>query len=375
MIDNKKVIRNVKTPREAKGYRDMLTRPTTTRDVLGKQVPVRTVRNISRGHFVQGIRDIPRIGWKPWEEKVAGDLRQIENQRLLHANNFYSTLKRIQVLLNQVNERNEELQATTEELQTANEEMETSNEELQTTTEELERANTELQRFAYVASHDLQEPLRMVQGYTQLLLRRYKGKVNGEIQELTNYIEDGVSRMQGLIDGLLAYSRVGAEGKSLELTDCNTALEKAVENLQVAVEESKAQVTCDTMPTVVADSMQLLQLFQNLIGNAIKFCKKEEPPRVHISAEGKEREWVFSVQDNGIGIDPKYFDRLFVAFQRLHPHTEYPGSGIGLAICKKIVERHGGRIWVESEPGKGSTFFFTVPQLSEVSQHGNSNGR
>lgn len=374
-MNNKKVISNIKTPRDAKTYKDLHTRPITTADALSKRVPIRTVRNIPRGHFVQGVRDINRIGWKPWEQKVAEDLRHIENQRFAHANNFYSTLERIQVLLNQVNERNEELQATTEELQTANEEMETTNEELQTTTEELERANTELQRFAYVASHDLQEPLRMVQGYTQLLLRRYKGKVNGEIQELTNYIEDGVSRMQGLIDGLLAYSRVGAEGKSFELTDCNTVLEKAVENLQVAVEESKAQVTCDTMPTMLADSMQLLQLFQNLIGNAIKFHKKEEPPQVHISAEGKEREWVFSVQDNGIGIDPKYFDRLFVAFQRLHSRTEYPGSGIGLAICKKIVERHGGRTWVESEPGKGSTFFFTIPQSTEVSQHGNAYGR
>ncbi len=225
--------------------------------------------------------------------------------------------------------------------------------------EELARSNAELEKFAYVASHDLQEPLRMISGFSQLLARRYREKLGPEADEFIGYVVDGTNRMQRLINDLLEYSRLGTRGGKFELTDVSLVLERTMQNLRAAIEESGALVSHDPMPTVTADGIQLAQLFQNLIGNAVKF-RGEPRPRVHVSARLEGGEWIFSVKDNGIGIDPKYFGRIFTIFQRLHGNTEYPGTGIGLAICRKIAERHGGRIWVESETGKGSTFFFSI---------------
>jgi two-component system sensor histidine kinase/response regulator len=226
--------------------------------------------------------------------------------------------------------------------------------------EELARSNRDLEQFAYVASHDLQEPLRMVATYTQLLAERYQGKLDDSADKYIHYAVDGALRMQTLVRDLLAFSRVGREGGDRRLTDCNTVVEAARKNLQAAIQESGAQITTEQLPAVVADGSQLLQLFQNLIGNAIKF-RGAQPPAIRVTAEKHGREWCFSVADNGIGIAPEHAEMVFVIFKRLHAREEYVGSGIGLAICKKIVEYHGGQIWVESRLGQGSTFKFTLP--------------
>lgn len=233
-------------------------------------------------------------------------------------------------------------------------------EQLKQALAELERSNAELQQFAYVASHDLQEPLRMVASYTQLLARRYKGKLDADADDFIAYAVDGANRMQRLINDLLTYSRVGTRGQPLALTEVETALDTALANLEMAVTENQAVVSHDPLPKVLADETQLSQLFQNLIGNALKF-RSAEPPTVHVSTERRDHEWLFSVRDNGIGLEPQYAERIFVIFQRLHRPGDYPGTGIGLAICKRIVERHGGRIWVESQPDQGATFYFTLP--------------
>lgn len=230
----------------------------------------------------------------------------------------------------------------------------------------LERSNRELQQFAYAISHDLQEPLRMVTNYLRLLEQRYRGQLDTQAQEFIGYAVGGAARMQEMIRALLDLSRVETRGKEFAPTDCEALLTLVLQNLQLAIEESGAHITHDPMPTVLADETQLRQVFQNLIENAIKFRRPDEPPRIHISAqrhcawEQGRKGWLFSVRDNGIGIEPSQFERIFQIFQRLHTREEYPGTGIGLALCKRIVERHGGRIWVESCPGYGATFYFTI---------------
>jgi len=255
---------------------------------------------------------------------------------------------------------------------------------------ELARSNVELEQLASVTSHELEEPLRMVARYVYLLSRRYKGTLDSNADTFIGHILDGTTRMQGVVNDLLAYSRVGSEGRNFAPTNCKAVFDRAIANLREAIEGSDAEVSHGALPTVMADELQLIQVFQNLIDNAIKF-HGEESPGVHVSAErieeskirnlqsairdpqslrrvgpsGPEAEiqkgWLFSVQDNGIGIDPEHYERIFIIFERLHSEADYPGTGIGLSICKKIVERHGGHIWVDSEPGKGSTFYFTVP--------------
>jgi len=227
-------------------------------------------------------------------------------------------------------------------------------------TEELARSNAELEQFAYVVSHDLQEPLRMVASYVQLLEVRYKDRLDSDAHDFIAFAVDGATRMKQMIADLLAYSRVGRHAKQFVPVACEAVLGQACADLQAAMAEAAAQVSQGPLPTVQGNAGQLTHLFQNLIGNAIKF-RGREPPRIHVSAERNGQEWVFSVRDNGIGLDPQFADRIFLVFQRLHRHEDYPGTGIGLAIARKIVEHHGGRIWVESEPGKGATFHFTVP--------------
>lgn len=235
-------------------------------------------------------------------------------------------------------------------------------ERLRATAADLARSNQELEQFAYVASHDLQEPLRMVASYTQLLARRYGGKLDQEADEFIGFAVDGARRMQELINDLLTYSRVGSRALELQSVDTDRTVTQVVNDLGGAIEDSGASVTWDPLPTIYGDPTQLQQLFQNLIANGIKFGRAGIPTVVHISARREGSDWVFAVNDNGIGIEPQYLDRIFVLFQRLHTRSEYPGTGIGLAICKKIVERHGGSITVDSKPGEGTTFEFRLPR-------------
>jgi signal transduction histidine kinase len=233
-------------------------------------------------------------------------------------------------------------------------------EDLARKVDELARSNADLEQFAYVASHDLQEPLRMVTAYTQLLAERYRGKLDENADKYIGYASEGAQRMQVLIQDLLAFSRVGRNIASGSV-DCNAVMIEVLQTLAAAIQESAAVVTYGELPAVWADRTQMAQVFQNLIGNAIKF-RGQKPPAVSVQAEEAAHYWRFAVSDNGIGIAPEYMDNIFVVFQRLHARTEYPGNGIGLAICKKIIERNGGKIWVESQPGSGSSFKFTLPQ-------------
>ncbi len=225
----------------------------------------------------------------------------------------------------------------------------------------MQRSNAELQQFAYVSSHDLQEPIRMVTSYVQLLQKRYQGKLDEKAEMYISFIVEAAHRMSSLINDLLALSRVGRREREFMPVETELVVKEALDNLRVAMEESGARITKDPLPMVMGDPVQLLQLFQNLIGNAIKYRKKEVTPEVQISAERKKNQWLFGIHDNGIGIEPQYHDKIFVIFQRLHQREEYQGTGIGLAICQKIVENHGGMVWVESTPGEGSTFYFTLP--------------
>ena len=252
------------------------------------------------------------------------------------------------------------------ELQRAQAELKALNEELEQRvlerTAELRRSNEDLEQFAYVASHDLQEPLRMITSYVTLLRQREGAKLDQSSQQFIAFALDGATRMQRFIQDLLAYSRVGKQGGGFEPVDADEACAAALANLQAAIERAGAEVTRDTLPTVKGDPSLLTQLFQNLIGNAIKF-HGESPLKIHIGCQRKGAAWEFTVRDNGIGIAPQDFERIFVVFQRLHAPEKFPGTGIGLSVCKKIVERHGGRIWVESRPGKGATFLFTIPTM------------
>ena len=259
-----------------------------------------------------------------------------------------------------VQQRTAELEAANAQLQTEIAERKIADENLRQTAAELSRSNRDLEQFAYVASHDLQEPLRAVSGYIQLLQQRYADKLDEKALQYMTGAVDGAARMQGLTTDLLTFSRVGKRERVIEPTDLSIALASAIENLKISIQEADAKITADPLPKLPVDSMQIAQLFQNLISNAVKFRSKQTP-EIHIGAMRRAGEWVFSVSDNGIGVSAQYAERIFMIFQRLHTRRKYPGTGIGLAICKKIVERHGGKIWVESFPEKGSVFYFTIP--------------
>jgi light-regulated signal transduction histidine kinase (bacteriophytochrome) len=264
-----------------------------------------------------------------------------------------------------VHQRTSELEATNARLEVEIAERRRAQEAVQETARELERSNRDLEQFAYVASHDLQEPLRAVGGYVKLLQRRFPEQLDDKAAEYILGAADGAARMERLIADLLAFSRVGSRGGRFVATELNGLLADALFNLKASIKAAHAAVTHSPLPTLTVDPTQFVQLFQNLIGNALKF-RGPHAPQIHVAARRQDDRWVFSVQDNGIGIDPRYFDRIFHIFQRLHTRKHYPGTGIGLAICKKIVERHGGAIWVESQPGQGATFSFSLPDVSVI---------
>ena len=267
-----------------------------------------------------------------------------------------------QHLLAEVVTHTQELSRINSDLESEISERKRAEEALARQAEELARSNAELEQFAYAASHDLQEPLRMVTSYVQILQDDYKGKLSEDADRFIGYAVEGATRMKALIDDLLAFSRVGTETESHTQLDCNQILEQVLGDLDAVIVETGAVITHEHLPTVNGSPTQLAQLLQNLISNGMKF-QGEKPPRVHVGVESNTGEWVFSVRDNGIGIPPHQFDRIFLMFQRLHHRSEYPGTGIGLALCQKIVQRHGGRIWVESELGLGSTFYFTIKEI------------
>jgi light-regulated signal transduction histidine kinase (bacteriophytochrome) len=272
-----------------------------------------------------------------------------------------ATQKAILNILEDFDEEKSKVEAANVELRREVAERRQAEDALLYKTTELARSNAELEQFAYVASHDLQEPLRMVSSYVQLFEKRYRGQVDEQADKYIRYAVEGARRMQTLIAGLLEYSRMGRQDTQPVRVSAEVALDQALANLRSALDEAAVEVTHDPLPEVVADVAQLGQVFQNLVGNAVKFRRRDVPLRVHVGAESQDGVHRFAVQDNGIGIRSEYAERVFVIFQRLHTRAEYPGTGIGLAICKKVVERYGGRIWFESSLGAGTTFYFTLP--------------
>ncbi|WP_027366615.1 ATP-binding protein [Desulfocurvibacter africanus] len=325
------------------------------RDILMREVPDSPLREVERQNR-EMLRTLEELRAK--ELELA---RQLEEADRLNSE-LDRTNQGVISLYNEIEDKNAELR---HEIQ----ERESAEQKLRVTMQELERSNAELESFAYVASHDLQEPLRMISSFLQLLEAEHVGGLDAEAREYIRFAVGGAVRMQDLIEDLLTYSRVGRKGKPFTSTDLGCALDTVIEDIGKLVVETGTRITRDALPTVYADPTQMMQLLSNLIRNAIKFRKPDEPPRVHVGAREESHEWIVWVADNGIGIEPQYFERIFVIFQRLHARDEYPGTGIGLAVCKRIVERHGGRIWVESESGKGSTFFFSIPKRQDQGAH------
>jgi len=327
----------------AVGAVDYISKPFQFEEVLARIESHLTLRNLQKQLKEQNVLLQEEITSRLAVEKTLHEKNQILQQEI-------STRRAVEKTLQ---EQNLILQQEISQRQYAEYALLKSN-------QELARSNTELEQFAYVASHDLQAPLATIASYAQLLEKRYKDQLDSQASKFIGNIVHGCTRMQTLIDDLLEYSRVGRSQRPFELVDCNHAIQQTIANLQGAIRDTEAVVTYNNLPAVMGDISQLVQLFQNLIGNAIKY-RHDAPPTVHITACKQEGNWLFSISDNGIGIAPQHQERIFQIFQRLHTQREYSGTGIGLAICQKIVERHGGSIWVESEPGQGSTFHFTLP--------------
>lgn len=326
----------------AVGAVDYISKPFQFEEVLARIESHLSLRNLQKQLKEQNVLLQEEIISRLAVEKTIHEKNQILQQEISTRRAVEQTLQEQNLLLQQEISNRQHAESA-----------------LLKSNQELARSNAELEQFAYVASHDLQAPLATIASYAQLLEKRYKDQLDSQASKFIGNIVQGCTRMQTLIDDLLEYSRVGRSQKPFQMTNCNHALEQALANLQGAIRETQAVVTYNELPAVMGDISQLVQLFQNLVSNAIKY-RHDAPPVVHITACKQEKNWLFSVSDNGIGIATQHQERIFQIFQRLHTQREYSGTGIGLAICQKIVERHGGCIWVESEPDRGSTFHFTI---------------
>ncbi len=314
------------------------------------------IRNENR-ELVGGVHVLRDITKRKQAELRVQEM--LENEQALTEELRVSN-EELQDITQELQNSNEKLRYTSTKLHKANQELLTSQYSLQEAIKKLEISNKELEQFAYVASHDLQEPLRMVSSFAQLLEKRYKGRLDDDADDFIEYVVEGAQRMKDLIDDLLIFSRLQTASREFQQTDLNKVLDDVLLSIKPSIESKKAQITYDKLPTVECDSSQMRQLFQNLISNAIKF--NDSTPEIHLTAEESGNEWLFGVSDQGIGIHPNHQKKIFDVFKRLHTREEYEGTGIGLSICKRIVEIHGGHIWVESEPGEGSTFYFTIPR-------------
>jgi light-regulated signal transduction histidine kinase (bacteriophytochrome) len=360
----------------------MVTKRKATKDSrVDRLKEARTKRPAKAPPFAHPPKDLRARAEQVLARKGEGVVRVPEHdvQRLVHNLEVHQVelemqndeLRRAQAALAEARDHLEDLvKQRTSELEAANEQLrneinhrKVAEEALLRAAEDLKRSNLDLEQFGYVASHDLQEPLRAVAGYVRLLEHRFPESVDAKTREYIAGAAEGATRMEQLITDLLAFSRLSTEGRAFVLTSLEAPLRAALRTLQFSITKANAVVTSDPLPTVRVDESQIAQLFQNLIANALKF-HSERPPQIHIGARAEEGRWVVRVRDNGIGIDPQYFERIFQLFQRLHTRKVYAGTGIGLAICKKIVERHGGKLWVESQPGQGSTFFFSIPETA-----------
>ncbi len=326
----------------AVGAVDYISKPFQFEEVLARIESHLSLRNLQKQLKEQNVLLQEEIISRLAVEKTIHEKNQILQQEIRTRRAVEQTLQEQNLLLQQEISNRQHAESA-----------------LLKSNQELARSNAELEQFAYVASHDLQAPLATIASYAQLLEKRYKDQLDSQASKFIGNIVQGCTRMQTLIDDLLEYSRVGRSQKPFQMTNCNHALEQALANLQGAIRETQAVVTYNELPAVMGDISQLVQLFQNLVSNAIKY-RHNAPPVVHITACKQEKNWLFSVSDNGIGIATQHQERIFQIFQRLHTQREYSGTGIGLAICQKIVERHGGCIWVESAPDRGSTFHFTL---------------
>ncbi|MCC3422851.1 MAG: response regulator [Microcoleus sp. PH2017_01_SCD_O_A] len=327
----------------AVGAVDYISKPFQFEEVLARIESHLTLRNLQKQLKEQNVLLLEEITSRLAVEKTLYEKNQILQEEIRNRLAVEKALQEQNLLLQQEISNRKRAESA-----------------LLKSNQELARSNAELEQFAYVASHDLQAPLATIASYAQLLEKRYKDQLDSQAIKFITNIVQGCTRMQTLIDDLLEYSRVGRSQKPFELADCNHVVQQAIANLQGAIRNDQAVVTYSELPEIMGDISQLVQLFQNLLSNAIKY-RHDAPPTVHITASKQEENWLFSVSDNGIGIAPQHQERIFQIFQRLHTQREYSGTGIGLAICQKIVERHGGSMWVESEPGQGSTFHFTLP--------------